>query len=174
MNENIIIDGYNLLRQSDELVELERIDLELARNHLIKMLSGYKRAKSLKIVVVFDAHISGNLSQSSYMEKGIRVLFSKVGQSADDLIKKMARETGKELVVVTNDHDIIDSIKRMGNISISSNDFLMKIEMAKYFLDKGIDEEDGESDSKITTRKKGNPRKLSKAERKKKRGLKKL
>ena len=173
MNENIIIDGYNLLKQSPELCELERIDIELARNHLIKMLSAYKRVKSLKIALIFDGWKSGGLSQNSYMERGIKVVFSKLGQTADDVIKNMARDSGKEMVIVTNDLDIKQFVEKTGSVVISSNDFLMKIEMAQYFEIKGIEEE-VDYDTKITTKKKGNPKKRPKSERKKNRKLKKL
>ena len=176
MNENIIIDGYNLIRQSGPLLLHENRDLESGRNKLIDMLYNYKRSKSLKIAVVFDGWDSGRLSQQSYMEKGIRVIFSKTGQKADDVIKKIARESGKELIIVTSDNDIKDFANKTGNVVISSPEFFEKMEMAKYFNMKGMDDADEDSygDSKISTQKKGNPKKLPKSERKRNRKMKKL
>jgi predicted RNA-binding protein with PIN domain len=176
MNEDIIIDGYNLIRQSETLMQSENFDLEAGREHLLKLLSNYKKIKRRKIAVIFDGGKSGNLSQHSHMERGIRVVFSKDGQEADDVIKNIARDSTKELIIVSSDNDIQRFSEKNGCVVMSSKEFLDKIEMAQYLSIKGMDSEDDEidHDSKITTRKKGNPKKLSKNVRKRKHRLKKL
>jgi predicted RNA-binding protein with PIN domain len=175
MNENIIIDGYNLIRQSEALLEYEKINLETGRDKLIKMLCAYKRIKPHKIVVVFDGWEGVELSQRSHMERGIRVIFSKRGQKADEVIKNIARESGRELLIVTSDLDIKNFAEKNGNVVISSHDFLQKMEMAQYLNLKGMIEDDESGYNESTgTKKKGNPRKLPKGERKKKRMIKKL
>ena len=176
MNENIIIDGYNLIRQSPTLYEIEKYDLEAGRTKLIQMLSDYKRAKRHKIAVVFDGWENGRFTQQSYMEKGIRVIFSKQGVKADEVIKKMARDTGKEYIIITSDVDIKIVAQKSGNSVISSQEFLDKLEMTIYLNMKGSNEEDEGEDrgSKVSTKKKGNPRKLPKKERNRNHKLKKL
>ena len=54
MSIHILIDGYNLIRQSPELSELDRQDIQLGRAALIDMLVVYKKLKHHKITIVFD------------------------------------------------------------------------------------------------------------------------
>ena len=93
--------------------------------------------------------------------------------SADEVIKKIARESGKELIIVTSDLDIKNFAQKSGNVVISSQDFFQKMEMVKYMDMKGMEEEEGYDEQK-GGKKKGNPKRLPKKERKKKQKLKKL
>ncbi|MEN8246931.1 MAG: NYN domain-containing protein [Thermodesulfobacteriota bacterium] len=54
MAVHIIIDGYNLIRQSPELSYLDRQDLQQGREALLGMLAAYKKIKHHQITVVFD------------------------------------------------------------------------------------------------------------------------
>ncbi|MBU4288844.1 MAG: NYN domain-containing protein, partial [Proteobacteria bacterium] len=61
MSLHIIIDGYNLIRQSTTLSDLDRQDIQLGREALLNMLAAYKKIKRHRITVVFDgtnAHFS--------------------------------------------------------------------------------------------------------------------
>ncbi len=174
MAQEIIIDGYNLLRKSPELIQAERLDLQTARKQLIEMLRTYKTIKPHKISLVFDGHSSGTLTQKSHMEKGIRVIFTQHGVTADSVIKNLADNSKNDLIIVTSDFEVKTFVKKCGKVIISSEDFLAKIEMAQYMSVKGATEEDEYSGGKITTKKKGNPNRLSKKERQKNRKLKKL
>ena len=54
MSLHIIIDGYNLIRQSGQLSMLDMQDLQLGREALVDMLAAYKRFKAHRITVVCD------------------------------------------------------------------------------------------------------------------------
>ncbi|MBU4258375.1 MAG: NYN domain-containing protein, partial [Proteobacteria bacterium] len=49
MSLHIIIDGYNLIRQSNTLSNLDGQDIQLGREALLKMLAEYKKIKHHKI-----------------------------------------------------------------------------------------------------------------------------
>jgi len=51
---HIIIDGYNLIRQSNSLSILDMQDIQLGREALVDMLAAYKKVKPHRITVVFD------------------------------------------------------------------------------------------------------------------------
>ena len=87
---HIIIDGYNFIRQSGELAALDRQDLQLGRDALVDMLAAYKKLRAHKITVVFDGTADPALFPSRDRAKGIAVRYSKGGESADDLIKRLA------------------------------------------------------------------------------------
>ena len=51
---HIIVDGYNLIRQSDTFRQSERKSLEEGRNALLRSLAGYRKLRGHRITVVFD------------------------------------------------------------------------------------------------------------------------
>ena len=88
MSIHIIIDGYNLIRQSNRLSILDLQDIQLGRDALVDMLAAYKKVKSHRITVVFDGTRAPLFSQQRTRLKGITVIFSHKGESADTVIKK--------------------------------------------------------------------------------------
>jgi len=173
---HLIIDGYNLIRRSPSLSILDRKDLEEGREELIRRLVLYKQAKALPITVVFDGWNRGSLSGSRTTEWGIRVVFSRMGQKADEVIIQMAREMREKAMVVTSDRRIQLEAQRHHATVILSEDFEGKMEMAAYMNQKGIelDDLDEQQDETRRTRKKGPSRRLPKQVRKATRRLKKL
>ena len=59
---HIIVDGYNLIRQSDTFRHSERKSLEEGRNALIRSLAGYRKLRGHRITVVFDGWV-GRLAE---------------------------------------------------------------------------------------------------------------
>ncbi|MBW2739271.1 MAG: NYN domain-containing protein, partial [Deltaproteobacteria bacterium] len=73
MSLHIIIDGYNLIRQSNTLSDLDRQDIQLGREALLNMLAAYKKIKRHKITVVFDGTNAPFLSPRSDKIKGVEI-----------------------------------------------------------------------------------------------------
>ena len=109
MSIHIIIDGYNLIRQSKRLSLLDLQDIQVGRDTLIDMLAAYKKLKSHRITVVFDGATAPSFSRYRDRRKGIAIIFSRKGESADAVIKKMARKERQAALVVSSDQDIIQS-----------------------------------------------------------------
>jgi uncharacterized protein len=120
---HIIIDGYNLIRQSDELRRHERISLEEGRKALISTISLYKKEKGHKTTVVFDGWQGGPFEEERDKSSGIDIIYSRKGEKADEVIKRMVQERAEEIVVVTSDRDIADFVSRRGGTAISSQEF---------------------------------------------------
>ena len=95
MSIHIIIDGYNLIHQSKTLSRLDQQDIMLGRDALVDMLAAYRKIKPHRITVVFDGHHSPVFSQTQDRRKGIAIRFSRRGESADHVIKQMARKGKK-------------------------------------------------------------------------------
>jgi predicted RNA-binding protein with PIN domain len=172
----LIIDGYNLIRQSAELREQDRMDLNKGRAVLLRKLSAYKRFKQYRIMVVFDGWLHGGLSESRDLVAGISVRFSRRGEKADELIKRLAAKEKKKAVVVTSDRDLGDACSREGCEVVSSQDFEMRLEVALYGDLNDVTEKDDQSRKRKVggTKKKGPSRRTSKAQRRQQRALKKL
>lgn len=172
---HLIIDGYNLIRRSAPLQEEERQSLELGRRALIDQLAAYKRVKGHKITVVFDGAANHDNFEAGTSEKGIRIRFSRQGQTADAVIRKMARREGEKALVVTADRPLADAVAAAGAETIDPGPFEDKMAMAQLVETKGVDPE-GEEDAGWvpTTRKKGPARRPPKRKRRQMRKVKKL
>jgi len=166
MSIHIIIDGYNLIRQSNVFSQLDRQDMQRGREALIDTLAAYKKIKGHIITVVFDGANAPPFSQSRNQIKGVKIKFSRSGESADDIIKRMAAKEREKALVVSSDLDIINFASFRGCATITSLRFEEKIAMAAHMDTMGID---GENDSGWipTTKKKGPRRRLSKKKTKK-------
>jgi predicted RNA-binding protein with PIN domain len=67
----IIIDGYNLIRQSHSLKRLDAQNLEQGREALLESLVEYKKVRDHPITVVFDGWGGFNLSSTRTRHEGI-------------------------------------------------------------------------------------------------------
>jgi predicted RNA-binding protein with PIN domain len=173
MSIHIIIDGYNLIRHSKKLSDLDLQDIQSGREALIDMLAAYKRIKAHRITVVFDGTRSYPVYCQRDRQKGITIVFSQNGRSADSVIKQMARAEGQKALVVSSDLDIVRSAEASGAAVIAAPDFERKLEMS-FFAD-GMDiDRDAYVGWKPTTKKKGPGRRLPKKRRKNQAKIRKL
>lgn len=175
MSIRLLIDGYNLIGAYGLM---RNKNLEGERNGLIKILCEYKKVKFFDITVVFDGLRSNNQIEGRDRMGGISIIYSRIGESADDLIKKIVKNegSGEGFIVVTSDREISDFCSRYNATVISSGEFKSRLEMASVFQDKDLDdeEENGSFPLQRSTKKKGNPRKMPKTERQRKSKLRKL
>jgi hypothetical protein len=168
----LAIDGYNFIKQSPELRRLEQIELQKAREGLIERLAHYKRMKGHAITVVFDGGPQGTGHREH--SRGIDVIFSKPGEKADDVLKRLAAEKGGGLTVVTSDRDVALFAEKKGAIAIPVSDFAGRMEMARFYELKGGEDEPISADRSVAPSKKGPSRRLSKSQRKTTAAIKKL
>ena len=173
MSIHIIIDGYNLIRKSKRLSILDQQDIQLGRDALVDMLAAYKKVKSHRITVVFDGTTTPLFSQQRNRLKGITIIFSHKGESADTVIKKMARKEGQAALVVSSDQDIVQSAAASGAATVSANDFENKLTMSMDMDAFQIDRDDYEG-WQPTTKKKGPSRRMSMRQRKNSAKIRKL
>jgi len=167
---HLIIDGYNLLHVTRSLTQLSSVELQLERDQLINQVSVYRQLKSYEITVVFDGWQGGWSTEKKERKKGIEVIFSKLGEKADEVIKRLVKEKGSGAIVVTSDREVSKYAERMAAAVIPSDQFKEKIERSDLKIEKGFEEEEEERGFK----RKGPSRRLSKKERRLKAALKKL
>lgn len=166
----LLIDGYNLLHSGRTLANLNAIELQWERDRLIDQLSFYHQNRSSEIVVVFDGWQGGWSTEKRERKKGIDVIFSKVGEKADEVIKRLIRERGSGVIVITSDREISRYADRLSIPVISSEQFHERLTgVAPGEARKEEEEEEGRG-----LKKKGPSRRLSKKERRLRIALKKL
>lgn len=173
MSIHIIIDGYNLIRQSNAFSTLDRRDIQLGREALLDVLAAYKKIKRHKITVVFDGMNAPAFSHHKDQIKGIKIRFSRRGESADTVIKRMVAREREKALIVSSDQDVVSFAAAKGASTLSSPAFEEKIAMSVYMDTKGIEKQDN-GGWIPTTKKKGPSRRLSKKKRRNRVKTKKL
>jgi predicted RNA-binding protein with PIN domain len=168
---HLIIDGYNLLHVGRLLTQLNSIELQWERDRLIDQLSSYRQLKGCEIIVVFDGWQGGWDTEKRERKQGIEVVFSKLGEKADEVIKRLTREKGTGAIVITSDREVSRYAERMAVPVISSDRFREKMEIAVVRVEKGVEEDEQEERG---LKRKGPSRKLSKKEKRAQAALKKL
>jgi len=171
---HIVIDGYNLIRQSPSLSLLDRDSLEEGRTALLERLVSYRRFKGHSVTVVFDATHAQGMGGNKSRWKGIDVVFSLPGELADTVIKRIAAREGQRAVVVTSDKELAGFAARQGAATLESQEFEARMRLARYAFADADGIEDEEPRWEPTTKKKGPARRRSKSERKKRVKTKKL
>ena len=161
---SIIIDGYNL-------IGIHHKDLENQRQRLVERLAEYRKIKGHDITVVFDGWKSGSGEESHSVTGGIKVIYSRLVEKADAVIKRIVSSEKKQWIVITSDREIADHAWANGSVVVSSDEFSdilgkpLRVEKGEFDL---IDEDEYEPP------KKGSPRRLSKKEKAKTRAMSKL
>jgi predicted RNA-binding protein with PIN domain len=115
----IIIDGYNLLALDRRLDRA----LEQGRSWLIGRLAKYHEVKPNKITVVFDGWRFGRATEAAETVRGLTVVYSKLGEKADAVIIRLARQRGSGSVVVSSDREIRSAVERYDVTAIYANEF---------------------------------------------------
>jgi predicted RNA-binding protein with PIN domain len=137
---------------------------------LIDSLIEYRKIKGHDITVVFDGWKNGEAKEHQSFTGGIKVIYSRIGEKADSVIKRIISSDRREWIVVTSDRDIANHAWASGSVPISSEDFLKSVEKR---IPSSSDEEERDNEYGMSQRK-GNPRKPSKKEKAVRRALSKL
>ena len=143
----LIVDGFNVLRSGSRYknISLNMPDYDhdwfnRAREMLINDVVHYS-GKEWRATIVFDG--GGNVESTGDAERvgGVRVIFSPAGSSADKVIEKLAfqgRENGYEVMVVTSDAQVQDTLFGLGVDRMSAEGF--SIEVERYYDEVRLDE----------------------------------
>ncbi len=164
---DIIIDGYNL-------IGVARGNLQKARNNLIEKLSEYSKTKEHKITVVFDGWKDGHAVETKQKAGPLDIIYSRIGEKADLVIKRIMGQSTRAWIVVSSDREISGFANRKDLVSLTSDEFESKLYSSLYVTGNEQTEEDEDDIEIMPFRQKGNPRKLSKKQMKKNRALAKL
>jgi uncharacterized protein len=125
---HIIVDGYNLIRQSNALRHYERISLEEGRRALLRSLAGYRKLRGHRITIVFDGWEGGSPHEERDRAGGMDIIYSRLGEKADEVIKRLVAAANEEILVVTSDREIAHFAARRGKASIDSFSFAERLE----------------------------------------------
>jgi predicted RNA-binding protein with PIN domain len=119
---HMIVDGYNVTKKG-----YAEISLEQQRNRLIAGVGGLVAQTRAEVTVVFDG--AERVHGLPPAPRGVRVLFSRKGETADELIRRLVRAEppGRPIVVISSDKEVIDGVRRHGAYPLSSDTLLRRL-----------------------------------------------
>lgn len=128
----ILVDGYSLLHNWPELAPGKPRHSAAARAELIHVLTQYQDAAGTPLTVFFDGSGAPAGVPKNESTRAVEVLFSKAGQTADDMIERAAFrfQPYGEVLAVTDDNAERDTVIAMGGSVSSCLNFISLVESA--------------------------------------------
>ena len=128
----ILVDGYSLLHNWPELAPGKPRHSAAAREELVHWLTRYYDATGTPITIFFDGAGTPANGPKPASNEGVEVLFSRAGQTADDLIERAAHrfQPYGEVLVVTDDRTERDMVIGLGGTASSCDNFVRTVEGA--------------------------------------------
>jgi hypothetical protein len=136
----ILVDGYSLLHNWPELAPGKPRHSAAARDELIHVLTRYQDAIRTPITIVFDGGNAPAGAPKPESTPELEVLYSRAGQTADDVIERVAfriREYG-EALAVTDDNAERDTVLAMDGLATSCLNFIHEVEKVLQQQDREI------------------------------------
>lgn len=121
---HLLVDGYNVTKEG-----YGELPLESQRRRLVGGLAALAAQTKAEVTCVFDgAELDGPVPSSA--ARGVRVLFSPAGVTADELIRRLVRAEpqGRPVVVVSSDREVADGVRRAGARSVPSTALLRRLD----------------------------------------------
>ncbi|MFD3502180.1 NYN domain-containing protein [Streptomyces sp. NPDC058676] len=120
---HLVVDGYNVTKTG-----YPQMPLEKQRLRLLGQLSQLAAQTGAEVTCVFDgAELAAPVLLAP--PRGVRVLFSKPGITADELIRQLVRAEppGRPLIVASTDREVADGVARAGARPIASAMLLKRL-----------------------------------------------
>jgi predicted RNA-binding protein with PIN domain len=126
----ILVDGYSLLHSWPELARGRARHSPAARDELIRRLTLYRDAEGTPITIFFDGAGAPAGTPAALSTAQVEVLYSRGGQTADDMIERAAHRLLDygEVLAVTDDQAERDTVVSLGGMTSSCWNFIQMVE----------------------------------------------
>ncbi|HZN18457.1 MAG TPA: NYN domain-containing protein [Micromonosporaceae bacterium] len=119
---HLVVDGYNVTKRG-----YGEMSLEQQRSRLVNGLGGVAAQTGAEVTVVFDG--AERVHGLPPAPRGVRVLFSRKGETADELVRRLVRAepAGRPVVVVSSDREVADGVRRHGAYPLGADALLKRL-----------------------------------------------
>ena len=124
------VDGHSVIFAWPDLTEIHQRNTASARENLVRRLTGLQDSTEWEVAVVFDGR--GAKASSDSVPHGIAVFYSKSGQTADEIIERLAAKYSAtcEVTDATDDHMERTTVEALGGMSMSTQQLLSETKSA--------------------------------------------
>ena len=121
---HLVVDGYNVTKTG-----YGSLPLEAQRERLLAGLGALAAQTGAEMTVVFDG-ADLDVPVRANPPRGVRVLFSPAGETADELIRRLVRAepAGRPVVVVSSDREVADGVRLAGARALPAALLLRRLE----------------------------------------------
>ncbi len=126
----LLVDGYNMIGDWEELKKLKEIDLEQARNLLIEKMAEYQAYRGYQVIVVFDAYEVHGV-ETKQKKRQVEIIYTKEKETADECIERLIKELKNvktKVYVATSDYTEQRTIFALGAYRKSARELAIEIE----------------------------------------------
>src|SRR5699024_7528155 len=125
----LVVDGYNVIGDWDELISLRKKDISLARDKLIEILTEYQTFTQNRVIIVFDAlYVKRQESKQQWIN--VEVIYTNEDETADECVELLVSSltnVENQVYVATSDYMEQRTIFSRGALRISARE--LRIEM---------------------------------------------
>lgn len=136
----ILIDAYSLLHAWRDLAPRHAPHSAAARDALIDRLTRFQDARGIPLTLFFDGQGAPGGTPKPVSSPRVEVLYSKAGQTADDMIERVTHRLRPygDVLVVTNDHAERDTVIALGGHTQSCESFISEVTATLGELDSDL------------------------------------
>ena len=134
----LIVDGHSMIFQWPDLTLLHAKRTAVARESLVRMLTGLQDNSDWHVTVVFDGN--GVKTTEATGAHDIQVFYSTAEQTADSVIERLAAKYSDRYDVTVATDDLMErtTVASFGASSMSARQLREEIEMAGHNLDERL------------------------------------
>jgi len=114
VGRDILVDGYNVIKNNPSFRAVEARSLAAARDLLISQLVNRYKHTPHQVIVVFDGN--DRHEQVSH-DRRVRIIFSSYGETAGSVIARLtaeARAVGREVEMYSDDGEVQQAVAQQG------------------------------------------------------------
>ncbi|WP_156645024.1 NYN domain-containing protein [Lentibacillus sp. JNUCC-1] len=137
----LVVDGYNIIGDWEELKALKDKDIDQARNRLVEMMAEYQAYTGHRVIVVFDAYEAPGRG-SKLNPFGVEVIYTKENETADERIERYVKDLKNvqtKVYVATSDYTEQRTIFAQGALRKSARELYIELEGINNGIAKDIE-----------------------------------
>ena len=112
--ECLLVDGYNIIHDWEELQTIAVSDLAAARHRLIDLMCSYQGYRRCTLILVFDAYQVKDQGTTMQQVDNIYVVYTKTAQTADSYIEQATHRLAEEYRVSVATSDGLEQLIAIG------------------------------------------------------------
>ncbi|WP_047981979.1 NYN domain-containing protein [Ornithinibacillus contaminans] len=126
----VVVDGYNIIGDWEELKQLKKRDMGQARDRLIELMAEYQAYSGYRVIIVFDAYYVRGIENKLKQYK-VEIIYTKEKETADECIERLIKKLKNvqtQVYVATSDYEEQRIIFGQGALRKSARELAIELE----------------------------------------------